>query len=193
MEKTNKNKRGVSTKSLVFFFVILLVAILALVLLKYYHTHPSTKTALGGPKVSSSLKSTHTSSSMPNDNVINNERKASPSPASTLNNGPTAIHNQDFTAEIVSQNIANGNLHIGTLVGGVTTGTCTLTAIKSGQQTITLANTNVRQDVNNYDCGAINVTTKTFPASGVWKLALTVTDNNQQASGSTDVTIPSGS
>jgi len=130
--------------------------------------------------------------SSPSDNTANNQRKNSSSSETTLNTNPSAP-SATFSAQIVSANVSSGNVHIGTLVSDTTSGTCTLTASQAGQQDITLDTTSVQLDVNNYDCGTLNIPTSKFTASGKWELTLTVSNNGQQTTTTTDITIPSGS
>lgn len=94
-----------------------------------------------------------------------------------------------FSVQIVSSVVSNNNLHIGTLVSGTTVGACTLTASQQNQPTITLGTSNVRLDVNNYDCGVFNINTSKFSNSGIWKITLSVNYNGQTATNSVNVTI----
>lgn len=130
------------------------------------------------------------------DNKPNNNRKTSSTPSPTLNTTPVPTPSSSatsgsasYTVQIVSANVNNGNLHVGTLVSGTTGGSCILTATQSGQNTLQLGTSSVKQDVNNYDCGVFNIPTSSFPSSGSWKLTLTVTDNGASASGDTTVNI----
>lgn len=124
------------------------------------------------------------------DNAANDQRKENPSPSTTLDNGTSSSPSPTFSANIVSANVSNGNLHVGTMVTGATSGTCTLTASKSGQQSVSLISSKVIQDVNSYDCGIINIATSKFPSSESWKLTLTVTNGGSPATDSTNITIP---
>jgi len=109
---------------------------------------------------------------------------------STQNNTSTSSTNQPtFSVQIVSSVVSNNNLHIGTLVSGTTVGACTLTASQQNQPTITLGTSNVRLDVNNYDCGVFNINTSKFSDKGVWKITLSVNYNGQTATNSVNVTI----
>jgi hypothetical protein len=129
----------------------------------------------------------------PDDNTANDERKSSSNPATTLDNGPTQTSSDStINAQITGANLTsnNANVHIGTLVSGTTSGTCTLTASQNGQQTLNLASASVEQDVNQFDCGVFNIPTSQFPATGTWKLTLTVSVGGQQNSSTTSLTIP---
>lgn len=142
--------------------------------------------------IASDTKPYHTTTyapASPGDNTANNERKSSPNPAQTLDNGPTASTTPaSFYVKILSANVSSTNVHVGSLVSGVTTGTCTLTATKSGAQTVTVT-ANVQQDVNNYDCGALNIPTSNFSTSGTWTLTLTVTNGSQHTSDTRTIVI----
>jgi hypothetical protein len=91
---------------------------------------------------------------------------------------------------ITGANVAAGNVHVGTLVSGTASGSCTLTAAKAGQQALQLGSSSVKSNVNEYDCGVFNVPTASFPASGTWTLSLQVTNGTGEGSGTYDVTIP---
>jgi hypothetical protein len=135
------------------------------------------------------------------DNNANQSRKVSSTPSPTLNNtglgkGSSSTTSSSpsttaasYTVQIVNDNVNNGNLHVGTLVSGTTTGTCVLTASQTGQSTLQLSTSSVSQDVNDYDCGAFNIPTSKFPTTGTWELTLTVSNNGAAASGSANVTI----
>ena len=111
-------------------------------------------------------------------------KQSTPTQSSTSNTTkPT------FSVQIVSSVVSNNNLHIGTLVSGTTVGACTLTASQQNQPTITLGTSNVRLDVNNYDCGVFNINTSKFSNSGIWKITLSVNYNGQTATNSVNVTI----
>lgn len=150
----------------------------------WYHHMNTNQNAQNSSKLATnrSVDSVDYGPSSAGDNAANNTRKSSPSPAITLNNGPTATSDSNLSAQIVNASVDNGNIHIGTLVNGATSGTCTIIATQ-GQTTITLATIAVQQDVNNYDCGggAINVpTSQLSPQSGTWQLKLTVVSGSSQ-------------
>ena len=117
------------------------------------------------------------------DNDENNARKGSSSPSSTLDSGSTApTQTPSFTVQIISSTVADKNVHVGTMVAGVTEGTCSLTATHPGQSTLQLGTSTVKLDVNSYDCGVFNMPTSTFPSSGQWDLTLTVTKSDGSSS-----------
>jgi hypothetical protein len=63
------------------------------------------------------------------DNNASNARKTSGNPSGTLDNGGVASPSPvasvtDFQAEIVNSTVSGGNLHIGTMVKGITSGSC---------------------------------------------------------------------
>lgn len=118
------------------------------------------------------------------DNASNNDRKSSANPGDTLDNGSSAA-TASF-AVTVNANPNGSTIHVGTLVNGTTSGSCTLTVSQTGQQSI-VKTASVQQDVNNYDCGVFNITPT--HAQGQWTITLTVTNNGKQASNSTTVTL----
>jgi hypothetical protein len=129
-------------------------------------------------------------------NAPNIARKASNNPSTTLDNGSTTPAKTSspatFTVQIVSSNVDdnNTNLHIGTMVNNLSEGNCMLTASQTGQATLQLGTSLVRQDVNYYDCGVFNIPTSKFPISGTWNLKLTVTNDGSEASTSSTTVIP---
>lgn len=127
------------------------------------------------------------------DNNANNERKSSSSPAQTLNNGSVSQTSSSptYSIQITNATVSNNNLHVGDVVSGITSGSCTLTASQTGQSTIQLATSSVHQDVNYYDCGVFNIATSTFPTSGSWNVTLTVIYNGESASNSASINIGS--
>lgn len=168
---------------------LLLVAVLALGVGSYFYFHNHAKNS---STASGSGTGVNLSPAPSADNNANNTRKGSSSPSGTLDNGGTSkppTSPQSFSAQIVSANVNNGNLHIGTNVSGTTTGNCVLTATKSSQPTLQLGSSQVRQDVNAYDCGVFNIPTSKFPVGGNWQLLLTVTNNGAASTGSATVTI----
>jgi hypothetical protein len=171
--------------------VLVLVLIIVLASVFAYHQYRASKktsTQSGG----SSQPGTISHSAAPAaDNNANNARKGSSTPSSTLDNGGSSTSQATSTigVQIVSDNITNGNLHIGTLVNGATSGTCSLSASQSGQSTLQLGTSSVRLDVNDYDCGVFNIPTSKFPTHGNWQLLLNVTSDGSSASGQATVTI----
>lgn len=169
--------------------VILLLAASTASFALYHHAHRSTPS-----KNTSGIRPMNTtdySAATPQEKAASDARKSSSTPSTTLNNGPDAVTNTTFSVQIVSANVNSDNVHVGTLVSGVTSGSCSLIAEQSGQQSITLGSASVRQDVNSYDCGVFNIPTSQFPTHGSWKLTLTVTSDRESATNSTNVTIPS--
>lgn len=168
--------------------LILLVLLAGAVLLVYRHHQNSTNAARAAAASNSAAKNAAPAA----DNSSNENRKASSSPSSTLDTGGSSTSSSSpasFSVQIVNANVNNGNLHIGTLVNGITSGTCTLTASQSGQSTLQLGSSSVSQDVNNYDCGVFNIATSTFPTGGNWKIILTVSSNGASNSSNTTVDI----
>lgn len=191
----NKQKSAKSKRRPLF---LLLALIIVLVLsgsayALYRHNNQQTSSATTTAKTSSGrpVNSVNYAPSSKSDNVANNQRKASSTPADTLDNGPTTTTNSSLSAQIVSASANNGNIHIGTMVSGATSGTCKITATQ-GHTTVTLASAPVKLDVNSYDCGgsAINVSTSQLnPSTGTWQLKLTVTAGSSQATDTASVTL----
>lgn len=134
------------------------------------------------------------------ENAPNNIRKGSSYPQSTLdignntssnskNSSSNTLSNSRFQVQIVSYSVSSGNLHIGDVITGTQKGICTLTANKSGQASLKLGASVVKQDINDYDCGVFNISTNKFPVSGNWTILLTVNNNGASASSSVNVNI----
>ena len=133
------------------------------------------------------------SPSSPADNKTIEERKNQPLPSTsavTSNVSQSAPIQSSMVVKITGANVQSSNVHIGTLLSGTTGGTCVLTATQTGQNNLQLGMSNVRLDVNTYDCGVFNVPTTTFTKSGIWHLALTVTNGSDKVTDTYDVTIP---
>ncbi len=179
--KVSKRSRLRSRPLLMGLLVCVIATLVGFGLYRHYH-HPNTPGS-----------NTITSTAAPAaDNSTSNARKGSSSPSATLDNGASskpATTTASFSAQIVSANVSGGNLHVGTLVSGTTSGDCSLTATKPGQPTLQLGSSSVQQNVNNYDCGVFNIPTSRFPAGGSWQLLLTVTHNGASSTGSATVSI----
>lgn len=127
------------------------------------------------------------------DNKTSEDQKDQSLPTPTPTGKPDvtpAPTSSAITAQITGANIQAGNVHVGTLVSGTTAGNCVLTAAKDGQSTVQLGSSNVRLNVNEYDCGVYNVPTSSFASSGMWRLTLTLTSGSDKVSGTYDVAIP---
>jgi cytoskeletal protein RodZ len=190
-KKSNRQSKKRPLKGLKLAVLLLVMASLALGSYFYLHNHDKQSTV----KVANTSK-VDTSPAPAADNNANNNRKSSTSPNSTLDTGGSSTASStpiqstaSFQPEIVSSSVNDGNLHIGTMVSGTTTGTCDLTAMKSGQAPLQLGTSNVTQDVNAYDCGVFNIATSKFPANGDWNITLSVTSNGATASTNTSVDI----
>jgi hypothetical protein len=191
LQKT-KNKKNTHKYGI---WIVALVLVVALAGGGYWLTK---KTDTSANFVNSDQKKSgiNYSPAQPSDNSSNENRKSSPNPSTTLNDGgsktssgsSTTTTGASFSVQLVSSNVNNGNVHVGTLVNGATTGDCTLTVSQSGQTSITRTST-VAQDVNDYDCGAFNIPTSDFPSSGTWNLNLTVISNGVQESDTSSVVI----
>ena len=169
------------------FLAILVVAVLLItVLVIHNHNHVNNRKNISNKPQSANGAN---SPQKTEGNGINDTRKSGQTAVpSTLTADPAAA-SAPFSAKVVSANVNNGNLHVGTLVAGVTSGTCTLTASQAGKQVV-LGTSEVRQDVNNYSCGVFNVSTVKFPSSGTWQLTITVASSEKQAADTATITIP---
>jgi hypothetical protein len=174
--------------------IIILVSVLLLsgIGFGFYH-YENTRSLKSVPKTTAvkPINTINYAPSNPQDNTLNSTRKSSSSPATTLDNGSTTTQNSTLSAQIVNATTSGSNIHIGTMIGGTTSGTCTITATQ-GQTTVTLDTVSVEQDVNSYDCGggAINVSTSQLnPDSGTWQLTLTVSSGGSQATNTTSITL----
>lgn len=160
-------------------------AILVLAVVNIVVRHQKSSTA---PSTAASTNPTNTidySPATPADNTANENRKSTAPGSGTLSGG-SASNSSSFSVQIVSANpTGNKNVHIGTLVNGTSTGTCTLTATQNGQANVVDTSHSVQQNVNEYDCGVYNLA---LPTTGEWKLTLTVSSNGSQASDSETVT-----
>ncbi len=116
--------------------------------------------------------------SQPSDNNANNQRKSNPSTAApTLDNGATSTTtNSTASVTITRAGVVAGNLQVGTLVSGATSGTCTLSVTQSGQQTVTQTQS-ISQQENTYACAVFNVPTTSFSNNGPWAVSVSVSTN----------------
>jgi cytoskeletal protein RodZ len=188
-----RRKNTSSRKKYLLFSTIIIVVALAVGSVVFLHVRQDNKKNNAALSKSSHVNTINYGPSTPSDNTANNDRKASTSPSQTLNDQPSSTpstNSSSITATIVNSTVNNGNLHVGTLVNGATDGTCSLTAAQGSQQ-LSLGTANIQQDVNEYDCGVFNIATSKFPSTGAWSLTLTITSDGQQATTSTNVTIPS--
>lgn len=174
-------------------YIVLLVvagiAVLAILLYRHYHISDKLQSSnTGGSSIDNNAKTpskTSTGLSTTTGATGSTGSNSTNSSSSTPNTNNTG----SFTVQIISDNVSNNNVHIGTMVSGIISGSCTLTATQTGQNTLTLGTSSVTQDVNNYDCGIFNVAKSTFPKTGTWQLLLTVTNNGLSSSGSANITI----
>lgn len=182
MSKKVKNRLWKRTGLL--FIIVVLLALVGGSIGIYHHYHYKNKNA-----AKAVLTSTQYSAAPPADNIPNNERKSSSTPSPTLNGNPTSSSSSQTVTVSINPVVNNGNVHVGTLVNGTTTGSCSLTAYQAGQATLQLGSSNVASDVNEYDCGVFNIATSKFPTSGTWSLTLTVSTDSTNASGSANITL----
>ena len=182
LRPTKEKKFGLIYK-LAFAFIILFVLLAGFLIFKHHNN---------SEKTGNSTTNTRTVASTSNNASTNNARKNATSSSSSLGSGTsntTSSPNTTFTVQIVSANINNNNIHVGTLVSGVSSGVCTLTANQLGHATLQFGSSAVRQEVNSYDCGVFNIPISSFPSSGVWTLTLTVTGNGASEFGTEKVNI----
>lgn len=128
------------------------------------------------------------------DNNMTKQNKTNSSGASISGSGTSvkksntsSVANYTVLINVVSP--GNNTVHIGTQVSGTSIGSCTITAYKAGQPTLTLATGSVKMDVNAYDCGTYNIPTSKFTSSGTWQITLTVSNNGMTATDSSNVSI----
>ena len=179
--------------------VILIGGLAATALAYHYHNSNKKPATAVSVRPQNSIDYTPATSS---DNTANENRKNSGSTAPTLNSSGTSSTSGStapspapaFSATITnaSANTTIKSVHVGTLVSGVTSGSCTLTATQSGQSSV-VKSSSVQLDINYYDCGVFNIPFTDFPHSGDWKFTLTVKNGTDQATNiwANPVTIPS--
>jgi len=166
-------------------FIAIVGGVVAFVLIHNHNRQTQTATVTTGIRPQNTVNYSPATSA---DNNPNEQRKSSSSPSNTLNSGTSSSSGgtSTITAKIVSKNpTGNNTVHVGTLVTGTNIGSCTLKASQSGQQDVVI-NSSVQQDVNNYDCGPMNLQ---LPSGGTWNLSLKVVNGSQQATDSTTVTL----
>jgi hypothetical protein len=66
-----------------------------------------------------------------------------------------------------------GNLQVGTLVNGGTSGTCTVNVTQAGQPTVALSN-QIALDNNSYACPVFNLPLSDFSNQGEWEVSVTL-------------------
>ena len=175
------NKKNIKCKYLTITAIILMLA--AAVYLVFYFIKPETATII--TPATSKKYTPVVQSTNPNDS-----RKSSPTPSKTISDTPIA--NTDSSVFSVQINVVgpnSGNIHIGTLVDGLTKGDCLLTASKPGQTDLNLGSSTIQSDVNNYGCGVFNVPTSTFTSSGTWTIKLTITTGTTVKSTTSEVVL----
>lgn len=165
--------------------LVLLIA-LGIVLDVAVHHHNSQSNQPGATKNVKTPNTIDYSPATSGDNSSNEDRKTSGSPSSTLSGGNSS--SSAFSASMTANN-NNGNVHVGTVVNGTSSGDCVLTASQTGQQTMQLGSSKVSNEGTYYWCGVFNIPTSQFPNSGTWNLTLTVTSNGTTATAHASVTI----
>ncbi len=89
----------------------------------------------------------------------------------------------------INPTLNNGNLHIGTVVNGTTSGSCTLNAAQ-GDKSLFIGNAEISQSVNYYTCGVFNMATNNFPNNGPWTINLLVKSDSRIVNVKSVVNIP---
>lgn len=156
-------------------FLLVAAAVVVIVAgLVYWKVHRDNERRIVGVGIA-----THSS---PADNDLNNQRKASSAPATTLDNGPTtstssgaSSSNSVGTLTVTRAGVVNSNLQVGTLVSNGTTGTCELSVSQAGQQTVT-ASSQVTLQNNSYSCPVFNIPLSSFPNLGEWNVSVSLTN-----------------
>ncbi len=138
-----------------------------------YHKKPAPT-----PAAATANNTVNYSPSTPSDNTANNARKGSTSANSTLNGRSSS----PLSVTVTRAGVVGGQLQVGTLVEGTTSGTCTLNISQTGQQTITRTAT-IQQQNNVYSCPVFYVPTSQFPNQGSWNVSVSVTSNGATVSG----------
>lgn len=177
--KRSKRNRRVLLPALLVVIVLLIVGGYIL------HRHLSSATSTT-PSTSAHPQNTiDYSPAKPEDNAANSARKSSSNPAATLDNGPTASGSSNPLGVIIVNARRTGtDVRVGNIVTGTTTGTCSLSATQTGQTPPAPVTAQVKQDVNNYDCGVMHIA---LPNTGTWQVKLTVTSGSNSASATTKV------
>jgi len=175
----------------------IIIAALAVLLLgggaafAYYHSQPSHKSTTRPVNSTSYAKPNPQDSNASNNNKTGSNSTTLNNTPSTTSKGatsPATTQTSNLSVKIVSL-INNGSLvHVGTIVGGSTSGNCTLTGTK-GTQTVNLGSTPVVSSNNTTSCGVFNVPLSSFPSTGTWNLTVTLQNNGSSASDSGTVSI----
>jgi len=114
------------------------------------------------------------------DNAVSEERKNDPSKAaSTLDNGATASDTPlSIAITRASLNQSDASMQVATIVNGATTGTCKITASKSGQPNISREST-VELQANSYVCPIISIPVSDFTVKGDWNFSASITSDGR--------------
>jgi hypothetical protein len=169
---------------------VVVVAAAAVVLI-IHHNNSKTTILATAPSGVKSTDTVNYSAPSKSDNNASENNKSTNTPSQTLDQGSATTSGGSTSSFSVSLTANNnsGNVHVGTLIDGATSGSCTLTASKSGSSDIQLGTASVSDEGNYYWCGVFNISTSQFPSSGTWQLTLNVDSNGSQGSGSTSVDI----
>lgn len=120
----------------------------------------------------------------PEDNKQTDDNKTSDKPKDNGTLDDTPVTPGDFGVTITGANPDNNTkvVRVGTIVEGVTSGTCVVTFVKSGQPNVTATN-QVELQNNSYVCPNFVIPYSQFPAGGDWNVSVNVTSNNKTVTG----------
>ena len=158
--------------------VCLLFVVIAITSLVVRHTN-SNKTYDSTSVKERQINSVDYSPSKPSDNTANEDRKSSENPPQTIPSANTPNTSQGSVTVTRVSTLA-GNLQVGTLLSGITAGTCTLTLSQTGQTTITRQN-NVAASNNTFSCPTFTIPVTDFPIKTGWNVNIVVTNGSTNA------------
>lgn len=189
MPRRSKKSLVKSRKSLLLAVAaLILLAVGAVFALKNNSSPDSTvPTAAGGTSSANSKHQTYSTTPLnPSVNAPNEARKEGSSSQPTLTSPPPAS-SQKVTVILTGVATDSGAVKVRTLVNGTTTGSCQVTASRSGYSSIT-AKSSVTLSVNSYVCGDFGLKKSQF-ASGNWHFVVTLSSGGQSASDQIDRTL----
>jgi hypothetical protein len=168
---------------------IIALAVVAIAGVLYLAQRPDSKPKSVAKQPAQTIRPANTVDNSPatsTDNKATEDRKSSSDTPDT-----TPSTNPNLAVTILNASVIESSgtkyVHVGNQVDGATSGSCTLTATKSGESSVTSSST-VRLDANTYTCGVFNVPASKF-SSGSWNLTLKVTSGGSSASDSYTVLI----
>jgi len=193
MVKSTKTNKKINKPYIIIAIVVVLIIAAGTGLLFHIHKTNTAKKTVTGKGVVRPVNSVDYSPGTAGDNAASEARKSSSSPSSNTTTGASGS-SQSGSVKVSILNSVQVNsggtqvLHVGNLVSGATSGTCTLTLSQSGQASI-IKNSQVILNAGNYYCGSWNVPVSEFPAGGSWNVGLSVTSNGSTGSDSSTVVI----